>query len=393
MGRPAEGWWGAALLAAVLCASAGCDPSKQPVGPESRPAASRATGSPAAPASQPVGLPVDVLGGAPLTPPERQKWFSSWFHDAGKVDEGAVITRFFPFRNPTGQTRRLLSLRKDCACARTAVHFAGRVIEAVSPLYPPLEVPPGAEGKIEVVLDTTAIDGVKAARVTVQTDDPEARWVQVGVQAESLLYFWAEPRQVALGEMGAADSRSFRVLLRSRRARTWSIPRHDAPPGYALAYTRVRDGESDAWQVECRVGPGLGPGDHSATLVFHTDFENRKLSLPVSLSVRPPWEVDPPGLINFGSLSRGRAGRVDLVVRNLTRQRRLKLIGLRLLETDRPLEHFRLEPRESSPGFRFDVAFHVLAGLPSGPFKGVLLVRTDDPDLPEVRVPFIGFVK
>ena len=74
-------------------------------------------------------------------------------------------------------------------------------------------------------------------------------------------------------------------------------------------------------------------------------------------------------------------------------KRKLKLRGLRLLDCNRPLEMFHLDPRIKEAGWRVDLRFTALGTLPPGPFKGVLLIKTDSPGMPEKKIPFHGFVK
>ena len=330
----------------------------------------------------------------PVTPAEKQTWFpGETFHDGGKVEEGEKIVRTFPFRNPANLPRKILSLQKNCACAWTHVEYGGRTIKAVSPLVPPLVIPPGGEGKIEVVLDTTGIDGPKTATVLVHTDDPENRWLRLSVKAVSLLFFWPEPRESGLGEIGSADRASFSFLVKSKRVERWRILRCQAPPGYTVGWERTSWGGRDAWRVRGTVGPGLAPGDHSATLVLHTDHQDRRINFPVKLSVRPPWEVDPPGPLNFGRIKRGRSRSLEFVVRTLTLKRKLKIESLRLAKVDRDRKHFRIVPRPTVRNRRYDVTFTALGTLAPGPFAGRLLVRTADPEVPEKEIPFHGYVR
>lgn len=260
-------------------------------------------------------------------------------------------------------------------------------------MTPPLVIPPGGGGKVEIALDTTAVDGTKTAGVSVQVDAPGLPWMHLTLKALSRIYFWPDPRSIALGEMEGTEKRDFTFRVYSKRVKHWRIIKVDAPPEYKVRFTRFTFDGKDAWKGEVSLGPGLAPGNHSATLVLHTDFENRKISLPVKVIVRPPWETEPDKAINFGPLERGRPKTMVLVVRNLTGRRKLKIKSLRILDCNRPLEMFRLDPRVKEPGWRVDVSFTALGSLPPGPFKGILLVRTDSPVMPEKKIPFHGFVK
>ncbi len=341
------------------------------------------------------GNPAAGRGKTAASKPSKEvsKWFPQVQFDAGKVDEGTLVKHAFPFRNPDSVARKILAVQKDCACAEVKILYGGKAYPGVNPMTPPLTIPPGGRGKVEIALDTTAVDGVKTAGVSVQVDAPGLPWIHLTLKTLSRIYFWPDPRSIALGEMEGTESREFTFRVYSKRTKRWKITRVDAPPEYKVRLTRfVFDGK-DAWKGDVTLGPGLSPGNHSATLVLYTDFENRKVSLPVKVFVRPPWETEPDKALNFGPLERGRPKTLVLVVRNLTGKRKLKVKGLRILDCNRPLEMFRLDPRVKEPGWRVDVHFTALGSLPPGPFKGVLLVKTDSPVLPAKKIPFHGFVK
>ncbi len=334
-------------------------------------------------------------GEAPASRPSKEvaKWFPEVFFDAGKVDEGTLVKHDFPFRNPDGVPRKILAVQKDCACAEVKILFGGKAYPGVNPMTPPLTIPPGGRGKVEIALDTTAVDGAKTAGVSIQVDAPGLPWIHLTLKALSRIYFWPDPRTIALGEMEGTESREFNFSIYSKRAKTWKITRVDVPAEYKVRLSRFTFGGKDAWKGEVTLGPGLAPGNHSATLVLHTDYENRKVSVPVKVFVRPPWETEPDKALNFGPIKKGRSKTVVLVIRNLTGKRKLKVRSLRILECNRPLGMFRLDPRVKEPGWRVDVSFTALGDLPPGPFKGVLLVRTDSSVLPSKKIPFHGFVK
>ncbi len=326
--------------------------------------------------------------------PAGRKWFSQVSFDAGPVDEGTLVKHTFPFRNPHSKARKILAVQKDCACAEASILLpGGKRIAGVNPLNPPVTIPPGGEGKVEIALDTTGVDGPKSAGVSIQVDEPGVPWIHLSLKALSRIYFWPDPRMVALGEMEGTEKRIFTFRVFSKKVEHWKIVKVDAPAEYEVKLSPFRFDGRDAWKGEVTLGPGLKPGDHSAVLVLHTDFENRKVSLPVKVSVRPPWETEPARALNFGAVKRGKGKTLLLVIRNLTGSRRLKVKGFRILDCNRPLEMFRIDPRVKEPGWRVDVHFTALGSLPLGPFEGVLLVKTDSPGLPEKKIPFHGFVK
>ncbi len=323
----------------------------------------------------------------------RSRWFSQVRFDAGRVDEGTLVQHSFPFRNPDPGPRKILAVQKDCACAEVKILFGGKTYPGINPMTPPLTIPPGGKGEVRIALDTTAVDGPKSAGVSVQVDEPGNPWIHLSLEALSRIYFWPDPRSVALGEMEGTETRSFTFDVYSKRAKRWRITRVDAPGEYKVRLRKFQFDGRDAWKGEVTLGPGLPPGNHSATLVLYTDYENRKVSLPVKVFVRPPWETEPARALNFGPLQKGRSKTLVLTVRNLTGKRRLQVKGLRILDCNRPLGMFRLDPRVVEPGWRVDVRFTALGTLPPGPFKGILLVKTDSPVLAAKRIPFHGFVK
>ncbi len=323
----------------------------------------------------------------------NQKWFKETTYDGGKVLEGTILKRTFKFRNPHDKTYRIIAIKKGCTCARVAVLYKGKRITDIAPIEPPLEIPPGGEGEIELVLDTTGIDGPLTASADVRTDDPEAKWIYLRLKAESILYFWAEPSEFGLGEMAPYDFKLFDFYLVSGRIKEWKIKRWEAPKEYKIKISKAKAYGNTAYKVTVKVGPGLKPGNYSARLLFFMDYKNFKVSVPVSLSVRPTWETVPSQAIKFGKVKKGRGKSVKITIRNLARIRKFKLKGLRIKDCNRPISYFRVVPRVVERGWKYEVTFTVLGNIPSGAFRGFLLIKTNDADMPQKKLPFHGFVK
>ncbi|HHI68303.1 MAG TPA: DUF1573 domain-containing protein, partial [Planctomycetes bacterium] len=175
--------------------------------------------------------PARAGGGTPASKPSKagSPWFGEVLFDAGKVDEGTLVKHSFPFLNPDALPRKILAVQKDCACAEVKILFGGKAYPGVNPMAPPLVIPPGGRGKVEIALDTTAVDGIKTAGVSVQVDSPGLPWMHLTLKALSRIYFWADPRSVALGEMEGTEKRDFSFRVYSKRVKHWKITKVDAP--------------------------------------------------------------------------------------------------------------------------------------------------------------------
>jgi hypothetical protein len=82
--------------------------------------------------------------------------FNEYEHDFGKVAEGEKVAYTFRFENKGKSDLVIFSALTTCGCT--------------VPKYDSKPIPPGGNGSIEVVFDTTERDGMQTKTITVRTN-------------------------------------------------------------------------------------------------------------------------------------------------------------------------------------------------------------------------------
>jgi hypothetical protein len=82
--------------------------------------------------------------------------FKEYEHDFGKVAEGEKVAFVFAFENKGTANLVVTSVTTSCGCT--------------VPKYDSKPVPPGGNGNLEVIFDTTGRDGIQTKTVTVKSN-------------------------------------------------------------------------------------------------------------------------------------------------------------------------------------------------------------------------------
>ena len=90
--------------------------------------------------------------------------------DFGKVMQGETVKHVFSFSNKGTTALEILSVEPSCGCQAASLSAK--------------QIHPGQSGQIEVVLDTTGLNGVVDKSVNIITNDPRRPSVSLSVRAD-----------------------------------------------------------------------------------------------------------------------------------------------------------------------------------------------------------------
>lgn len=127
-----------------------------------------ATNDPAVPTDV-VNIPSTASGEAAEPGSQPVITFEKEIHDFGKITQGEKVSHSFKFRNTGGSDLVISSAQGSCGCT--------------VPDYPKTPIPPGGEGKIDVVFDSNGKSGKTSKTVTVVTNaDPATKTLTVSTE-------------------------------------------------------------------------------------------------------------------------------------------------------------------------------------------------------------------
>ena len=116
-----------------------------------------------------VNIPSTASGEAADPGSQPVVTFEKESHDFGKITQGEKVSYSFKFKNTGGSDLVISSAQGSCGCT--------------VPDYPKKPIPPGEEGKIDVVFDSNGKSGKTSKTVTVVTNaNPASRVLTVSTE-------------------------------------------------------------------------------------------------------------------------------------------------------------------------------------------------------------------
>ena len=126
---------------------------------------------------------------------------------------------------------------------------------------------------------------------------------------------------------------------------------------------------------------------------MHTDDPAlARIHLEVNVLVKADVFTSPE-VVDFGRVSRSRIRSnpevLDLLTQTLVINRRAGEMSIKAMDVDVPFIWVRQEPEDRSAAFRLDIGLEA-EKLVNGLFEGQLVLSTDDPAFPELKIPVRG---
>jgi hypothetical protein len=245
-------------------------------------------------------------------------------------------------------------------------------------LESPEEIPPGEEGRVRVQADLRRQRGPLEIPFTVTSNDPEQPHLRLVLVGEVKDYIATVPGHGRwLMVQGEADG-TIRQTLVAEDSQLFEVTGVELPREGMRATHRQ---EGDGWVVELTVDRWAPIGPVTGEAVIHTTHpEQPRILVPVSGYVRPILVVDPEELV----------GEVEL------EEEVEQEIRISSFATD-PFE--LLEVQHELPGVpparvvalqegRIYAVFLTFGPeVPKGRLKSELRILTDNPNVPEIRIP------
>lgn len=308
--------------------------------------------------------------------------------DFGPVKQGVVLERLVTFRSDGKGTLCIRDVDAPCGCVKVALEGGARVFE------------PGTSGQIRVQLDTDGFEGSIDKVVSVYTNELDRPRITFRVKASITVGLIATPRHLTFPRALVGQPSTATVRLRSTKEDDdWDVIGVEGRverDGEKIPYTfeTVPMKDTRYRMLDVRVThPGRDAvGPFQDAIVIRTTHPDRpEVSVRAHLRVVEPILAYPPDLA-FGYLP---APTRKLRVRLLpgTDAVSFEVLGVRFawIEGDegdaRDVENFRAVHERGSDGVWYvDVVYEGEPRQP-GRLAARLIVTTDHPDQPEVRVP------
>ena len=293
--------------------------------------------------------------------------------DFGTVEQGTSVEHTFRVRNAGRAELRIDHVKTSCGC------LAGLASAA--------DIPPGGEGRVNVVLDTGRIVGRTTKVVTVYTNDPAAPSAGLALSGAVETDIVASPAPLYLGKLrrGEAVEREIRVTPGRPGASYEVTAVEHTNPALRTSLERLPDGAGQ--RIVVTLEPHMPLGRFNDQLVLRTTSP-RQSSLGVSVfgSVEGDVVVLPPQ-VTFGLARPGMTTERDLYIRN----RGTHPLAVTAVSVPQRIVSYRLDTVQEGQEYR--LTLRLRDGLPPGKVEGAVEIFTDHPDEGRLVVPLYAIVR
>jgi hypothetical protein len=257
-------------------------------------------------------------------------------------------------------------------------------------------IEPGSEGRIILELKTAGTIGLIEAQALIFLNDPLLPKAVLTLRGRVRAPIEFRP----FGEVYLAafkDEPVERVLtVVNNEEKPNAVKQIQSEGSHFLASLKTVE-PGKVYTVSVRVAPGTSVGLYEETLAIEMSSPaGRVLKVPVHLLVKPDLYAAPDA-VDFGEISleeiRRSVGVLDLLNQSILATSRRDQFSILSIVCDVPAVRVRQTPSSGlSRTFRIDVSLNQ-ERLERGPLRGSIIVRTSDPDLPELRIPIRGGVQ
>ena len=316
-----------------------------------------------------------VFGFYPLDSTEGPKIsFDERVYDFGVVSREDLAHHRFTFSN-TGQTDLIIS-EVDSSCGCTAVLLSTETL------------PPGGLGEIDVSFNPQGRRGKQKQTVSVYSNAENEPIVQLTVKGTVMAAVDVAPDRVLFGSVNNQEATTKRIRVLDSGDGTLKINHIQTSSRFFTTEVRpVHLGKAINYEVKVILQPRAPVGKFQETLTIHTNNELQPhLSVAIEGNVLGPITVQPEQLF-FGFVNRQELTRQDILL--------TKTDGadLKVLEVGHQAQFVstKIIPLESGRKIRIQVT--VSGDAPSGPFRDLLEIYTNNTEQPVIRVPLHALLR
>jgi hypothetical protein len=254
-------------------------------------------------------------------------------------------------------------------------------------------IPPGQEGNITLVIEGNKVHGSFSKSATVRSNDPDRPVTTITLAGNEIPFVNVTPgeRVYLQGSYDEAVSKTL-TLSSNEEELDFEIQGLESNLDDKITYAYGRGEHSGEWVVTLNKNPKLPTLSTYGTLTIHTNSKQAPdKTIQVQVVTKGTITVQ-PSMINFGRVRFGADGQDgDVLNKTVTLIRSRGEFAIRDITLNN--NHFEVKLLEEVPGKRYkiDVKFTAPARTRAAQAEsGELIIYTDDPSEPHVRVQLVA---
>lgn len=289
--------------------------------------------------------------------------------DFGERDSEEKVTHDFVVKNTGDESLQITDVKTTCGCT-----VAKPEVNTLAP---------GEETKIGVTFNLKGKQGVQNKKITVLTNDPETPQYYLELKGTALALIMMEPNMLNFGRIIDNEAHSMPITIRTTKEGFTFELKEVTVEGAAPVQTVVETvTPGKEYKITATTNPNLMPGSITGSINIATSEPSRPaLQVKVFGHVIGALTVQ-PNYVRIQSSSDPNAARSTQFLQVVPGRTK----AFELLEVIAPIEGMKAELIK-----RKDNDWHIkLSDMPlDNSLQGKeLIVRTNLPDTPEIRIPF-----
>ncbi len=316
-----------------------------------------------------------VFGTRPLDSTRTpQISFDEQIHDFGVVRHQDLPHYRFTFSN-TGQTDLIIS-DIDSSCGCTAALLSAEAI------------PPGGLGEIDVSFNPKGRRGKQKQTVSVHSNAENAPIVRLTIQALVETSVEISPNRIFFGGINNQEATTKHVRVLDSGNGKLKISRIETSSAFLSAEVGPPQlGEVVSYEVKVVSQPGAPIGKFQETLTIYTnDKRYPRLDVSIEGNVLGSITVSPEHLF-FGFVNRQELAQQEILLAKAGEP------DLKVLEVGHQSQFISTKIISGESGRSVRIQVTVSGDSPSGPFRDLLEIYTNNTEQPVVRVPLHALVR
>jgi hypothetical protein len=296
---------------------------------------------------------------------------NTYLWDFGAIDEGRSVSQELTLKNQGAEELTILEVKPSCTCVTWSLSdFVLR---------------PGASASMSLKFDPTGKSGSQPQTVTIRSNDPVTPAIQLQIRGTvKPLKVVFSPKRVDFGTVNREKPTAKQVYVDSM-VDVKSV--HCDLPFVSAGVSESADEQHTAHVVSISLKPEVPIGSFSGKLIIETGHPtDPTLEVPLSGTVIGGVQCSVDSLF-FGTVRKGASKKLKMTVRPAAGR------SVRVESVKNLSEHLSVKLVPITEGKEYRVVVQLLRDAPPGYYEGNILIKTDDPGQPEIRVPAYALVQ
>ena len=300
--------------------------------------------------------------------------FDERVYDFGLVSREDLPHHRFTFTN-TGQADLIIS-EVDSSCGCTAALLSAETI------------PPGGLGEIDVSFNPQGRRGKQKQTVSVYSNAENEPIAQLTVKGTVMAAVDVSPDRVLFGSVNNQQATTKRIRVLDSGEGTLKITHIEtSSPFLTTEVGPVHLGKVINYDVKVTLQPGIRMGKFQETLTIHTNNELQpRLNVSIEGNVLGPITVHPEHLF-FGFVNRQELAQQDILLT------KTESADLEVLEVGHQSQFVSTKIVSLENGRKVRIQVTVSGEAPSGPFRDLLEIYTNNTEQPVIQVPLHALLR